>query len=66
MLGLIVEAAMRFQSMTTQKDPIHVTAHYLRPSAVGIFEIHVRTIKSGEGFTNIAADLFQKVSPTLW
>lgn len=59
-LALIVEAAMRFQSSTTQKDPIHVTAHYLRPSAAGPFEIHVCIIKSGKGFTNIAADLFQK------
>lgn len=57
---------MRFQSVTTQKDPIHVTAHYLRPSTVGVFEVHVRMIKSGRRFTNLVADLFQKVSPALW
>lgn len=51
---------MRFQSVTTQKDPIHVTAHYLRPSTVGVFEVHVRMIKSGRRFTNLVADLFQK------
>lgn len=51
---------MRFQSVTTQKDPIHVTAHYLRPSTVGVFEVHVRMIKSGKRFTNLVADLFQK------
>ncbi|KXN88086.1 hypothetical protein AN958_07545 [Leucoagaricus sp. SymC.cos] len=59
-LGLLVEAAMQYQSTTTQKDPIHVTAHYLRPSTPGAFEIHVRVIKSGRDFTNLAADLFQK------
>ncbi|KAJ3570094.1 hypothetical protein NP233_g4623 [Leucocoprinus birnbaumii] len=59
-LALLVEAAMKFQSATTQKDPIHVTAHYLRPSTAGAFEIHVRAVKAGKGFTNLAVDLVQK------
>lgn len=60
-LGLIIESAMHRQESTPHPDPIHVTAHFLRPSAVGPFEVHVRTIKGGKGFMNIGADFIQKV-----
>ncbi|KAF9444333.1 hypothetical protein P691DRAFT_712009 [Macrolepiota fuliginosa MF-IS2] len=59
-LALLVDAVINFQSTTPHKDPIHVTAHFLRPSAVGNFEIRVRVLKSGKGFTNLTAELFQK------
>lgn len=60
-LGLMVEAVINFQSETPHKDPIHVTAHFLRQSAPEPFEIHIRVLKSGKIFTNIIAELIQKV-----
>ncbi|KAF7768067.1 hypothetical protein Agabi119p4_7310 [Agaricus bisporus var. burnettii] len=59
-LGLMVEAVINFQSETPHKDPIHVTAHFLRQSAPEPFEIHIRVLKSGKIFTNIIAELIQK------
>ncbi|KAF8630933.1 hypothetical protein AX17_005290 [Amanita inopinata Kibby_2008] len=59
-LALIVDSCIQHQSSTAHKDPIHVTAHYLRPTAVGSFEVHVRIVKSGKAFTNLAAELVQK------
>jgi hypothetical protein len=60
-LGLMVDAVMNFQSTTPHKDPIHVTAHFLRQSAVEPFEIHLRVLRSGKIFTNIIAEFIQKV-----
>jgi hypothetical protein len=63
-LALIVDACMHYQSSTAQPDPIHVTAHYLRTTSVSHFEVHIRTLKTGKGFSNIVADLIQKASTT--
>ncbi|KAG1843020.1 hypothetical protein DFJ58DRAFT_805344 [Suillus subalutaceus] len=47
-LGQVVEACTRFQLETVHKDPIHVSAHFLRA-----------TNKIGKNFTNLSADLAQ-------
>jgi Thioesterase-like superfamily len=62
-LALLVDACIQYQSQsnTGHRDPIHVTAHFLRTTAVSPFEIQIRMLKSGRGFTNIAADLVQRV-----
>ncbi|RDB14795.1 hypothetical protein Hypma_016330 [Hypsizygus marmoreus] len=61
-LALIVEAAIQYQAASTSghKDPIHVTAHYLRTTSVAHFEVRVRTLKTGRGFTNLTAELIQQ------
>ncbi|TFK40756.1 thioesterase-like superfamily-domain-containing protein [Crucibulum laeve] len=58
-LALIMEACIRYQSSTAHIDPIHVTAHYLRTTYILPFEVHVRTLKTGKGFTNLSAELIQ-------
>lgn len=63
--GLIVEACTRFQSETAHKEPIHVTAHFLRATNVGPAEVRVRVQKIGKNFTNLSADLVQGVSDRL-
>ncbi|KAF8158188.1 thioesterase-like superfamily-domain-containing protein [Crassisporium funariophilum] len=59
-LALILEACIQFQSSTTHLDPIHVTAHYLRPTFIAPFTVCVRPIKTGSGFTNLSAELLQQ------
>lgn len=59
-LALMVEACIQHQSGTAHKDPIHVTAHFLRASSATPFEIYIRTVKSGRGFTNLTVELLQK------
>lgn len=59
-LGLILESAIQRQSSSYHPDPIHVTAHFLRSAAIAAFEVHVRIIKAGKGFTNISADFVQE------
>jgi len=59
-LALIMEACIRYQSNASHIDPIHVTAHYLRATAVAPFVVHVHTLKNGKGFTNLTAELTQK------
>ncbi|KAG1748581.1 thioesterase-like superfamily-domain-containing protein [Suillus lakei] len=55
----VVEACTRFQSETSHKDPIHVTAHFLRATNVGPAEVHVSIQKIGKNFTNLSADIGQ-------
>ncbi|KAG6860359.1 hypothetical protein C0995_012253 [Termitomyces sp. Mi166 len=50
---------------TRHPDPIHVTAHYLRSSQPSKFEIRVRTLKTGRGFTNLTAELYQQGTVTV-
>ncbi|KAG6829516.1 hypothetical protein H0H92_004318 [Tricholoma furcatifolium] len=61
-LALLVDACIQHQSASNHRDPIHVTAHFLRPSAPSKFEIRVRTLRTGRGFTNLTAELHQKGS----
>ncbi|KAL0578792.1 hypothetical protein V5O48_003204 [Marasmius crinis-equi] len=58
-LGLIIEACMQRQAHTKHKDPIHVTAHFLRSAGIAPFEVRIRELKKGRGFTNLTADLVQ-------
>ncbi|KAG2344508.1 hypothetical protein BDR05DRAFT_882199, partial [Suillus weaverae] len=58
-LGQVVEACTQFQSETVHKDPIHVTAHFLRATNVGPAEVRVSVQKIGKNFTNLSADLAQ-------
>ncbi|KAG2039529.1 thioesterase-like superfamily-domain-containing protein [Suillus americanus] len=58
-LGQVVEACARFQSEAVHKDPIHVTAHFLRATNVGPAEVRVSVQKIGKNFTNLSADLAQ-------
>ncbi|ESK95191.1 hypothetical protein Moror_1009 [Moniliophthora roreri MCA 2997] len=61
-LGLIIEACMKRQAAVklSHPDPVHVTAHFLRTTAVSPFEVHIRQLKTGKGFTNLTADLIQQ------
>ncbi|KAA1474689.1 hypothetical protein DENSPDRAFT_841315 [Dentipellis sp. KUC8613] len=58
-LGLIIEACVQHQASTKLPDPLHVTAHYLKPTAIGPLEVHVRMLKSGQTLCNITAELIQ-------
>ncbi|KAH7925599.1 hypothetical protein BV22DRAFT_1195078 [Leucogyrophana mollusca] len=59
-LGVALEACIKHQSSSSHRDPVHVTAHFLRASNVGNVEVHVRTLKSGKSFTNLLADIVQQ------
>ncbi|KAJ7741337.1 thioesterase-like superfamily-domain-containing protein [Mycena metata] len=59
-LALVLEAGIQHQSSTTHRDPIHVTAHFLQATSIAPFQVRVRTLKRGRGFTNILADLVQQ------
>ncbi|KDQ25348.1 hypothetical protein PLEOSDRAFT_1077944 [Pleurotus ostreatus PC15] len=58
-LALALQACIERQSTMSHRDPIHVTAHYLRTTAVAPFEVHIRILRSGKGFTNVLADFVQ-------
>lgn len=62
-LGLVIQACMEHQRerSSPHRDPIHVTAHFLRSTAVAPFKVHVRTLRTGRGYSNILAELKQKV-----
>ncbi|KAG6876759.1 hypothetical protein C0993_000586, partial [Termitomyces sp. T159_Od127] len=64
-LALLVEACLQHQYRTRHPDPIHVTAHYLRSSQPSEFEIRVRTLRTGRGFTNLTAELYQQGTVTV-
>ena len=64
-MGLIVEACTRFQSETVHKEPIHLTAHFLRATNVGTAEVRISVQKIGKNFTNLSADLTQGVCDRL-
>ncbi|KAG6876760.1 hypothetical protein C0993_000587 [Termitomyces sp. T159_Od127] len=59
-LALLVDACIQHQSMSDHRDPIHVTAHYLRTSIPSHFDIRVRIVRSGRAFTNLTAELYQQ------
>ncbi|KAJ7022768.1 thioesterase-like superfamily-domain-containing protein [Mycena alexandri] len=59
-LALVLEAGIQHQSSTAHRDPIHVTAHFLQATSIAPFQVRVRTLKHGRGFTNILADLVQQ------
>ncbi|KAF8214992.1 thioesterase-like superfamily-domain-containing protein [Mycena galopus ATCC 62051] len=59
-LALALEACIRHQASTVHRDPIHLTAYFLQATSIAPFEVHVRILKRGWGFTNITADLVQQ------
>lgn len=66
LLSIVTEALIHHQAGTSQPDPIHLAAHFLRPSLFDQdYELHVNIVKRGSQFTNILAEFIQKVSPSL-
>lgn len=61
-LGVIVDAVMQNQADSCQPDPIHVSAHYFEPSMPGTVEVRIKEQRAGRNYSNITADLYQKVS----
>ncbi|KAJ7464782.1 thioesterase-like superfamily-domain-containing protein [Mycena galericulata] len=59
-LALAIQACVEYQASTLHRDPIHVTSHYLQATSLALFEVRVRTLKRGRGFTNVLADLVQQ------
>ncbi|KAL0960802.1 hypothetical protein HGRIS_005818 [Hohenbuehelia grisea] len=59
-LALILQACIEHQSSTSHRDPIHVTAHYLRTTSKTAFEVRIKALKTGKGFTNLTAELVQE------
>jgi hypothetical protein len=60
-LGVIVDAVVQNQRDTSQPDPIHISAHYLEPSMPGKVEVRIKELRPGRRYSNITADLYQKV-----
>ncbi|KAK9899545.1 hypothetical protein P389DRAFT_1031 [Cystobasidium minutum MCA 4210] len=58
-LGLVLDAAIKNQSSTNHKDICHCTAHFVRSALPKPFEVHIRNLKIGRGFSNITANLMQ-------
>ncbi|KAF8755126.1 Thioesterase-like superfamily [Rhizoctonia solani] len=59
-LGLLIMASMKSQQQTKHKDPIHVTAHFMQPTAREEYTIQVQVIRTGSRFSNLTANLIQK------
>lgn len=64
-LGLVLEACIQFQSTKAHVDPLHVTAHFVRTTLTTAFDVCIRVVKIGAGFTNLTADLVQDVNDFL-
>ncbi|KAJ1303586.1 hypothetical protein OPQ81_011769 [Rhizoctonia solani] len=58
-LGLLVMASIKSQEQTKHKDPIHVTAHFMQPTARSDYTIQVQVIRTGSRFSNLTANLIQ-------
>ena len=52
---------MTHQANLEHPSPLHVSAHYLNQTAAGPAEVHIRVVKRGKTFVNIAAELKQQV-----
>ena len=60
-LAVIVGALTLDQAQAALPDILHITTHYLRPTAIGPFEVHVKLVRSGKTTCNLTAELRQKV-----
>ncbi|KDN45019.1 hypothetical protein RSAG8_05192, partial [Rhizoctonia solani AG-8 WAC10335] len=58
-LGLLIMASMKSQQSTKHKDPIHVTAHFMQPTARSEYTIQVQVVRTGSRFSNLTANLIQ-------
>ena len=63
-LGLIVNACVSSQAGKTQPEIAHVSAHFYRATSLGHLEVHIRTMRAGTSYSNLSADLIQKVYST--
>ena len=61
-LGIVIEAIIQFQAGTDQPDPIHLTAHFMKPTSPGRCEVRIRVLRTGKGFRNLTATVVQNVS----
>lgn len=57
----MTDAVVQYQIGTSQPDPIHIAAHFLRPSTFSPFEVRVTPIKSGSQNSNLSVEFVQKV-----
>ena len=64
-LGLMLEACIKYQSTSRHVDVLHATAHFLRTIYTTAFTVHIESVKVGAGFTNITANLVQEVHITI-
>ena len=62
--GLIIEARTKHQERNkpTQGDPVQLSAHFLVGAGLVLYEVHVRTLKSGRSYTHLCAEFFQEVN----
>ncbi|GJE87432.1 thioesterase family protein [Phanerochaete sordida] len=58
-LAQVIEAAVKHQASTQHPDPIHVTAHFMRASVVGPFEVYIRDVKTGRDLKHLSATIVQ-------
>ncbi|CUA73332.1 hypothetical protein RSOLAG22IIIB_10712 [Rhizoctonia solani] len=58
-LGLLITASIQSQQPTKHPDPIHVTAHFMQPTARSEYTIQVQVVRTGSRFTNLTANLIQ-------
>ncbi|KAG8792178.1 hypothetical protein FRC12_006890 [Ceratobasidium sp. 428] len=58
-LGLLVAACIKCQKPTKHKDPVHVTAHFMQPTARSEYRVEVEIIRTGSRFSNLTANLVQ-------
>lgn len=60
-LALIIQACIDLQttSNSPHKDPVHVTSHFLQPNAAAPFQIFVKKLRSGKGFSHLTAEFIQ-------
>lgn len=61
-MGLVVDAAVGFQSKFELQDIIQLSAHFLTPVEVGDCKIYIEKLRSGRSFHNIQVDFVQQVS----
>ncbi|KAG8918958.1 hypothetical protein FRC01_001556, partial [Tulasnella sp. 417] len=59
-LGLVVDAARQGQASTAHPDIIHLSSQFLRAATPGPMEIKISNVRTGNQFTNLAAELYQK------
>lgn len=57
-----MQACIELQSASAHPHPLHMSSHFLQATSVAEFEVHVRTVKKGKAFTNLTAELIQKVT----
>lgn len=57
----MLDAAMRLQAPTAHPDPLQLTAHFLKFTEHGPFEVHIQTTRVGSSYINLTLKFVQKV-----